>query len=70
MGALTENHKCPRGRLRRAGDLLSTIAIGSVLGALVTFALEERPAVALVVAASALGAVLVGAVRQAIGPRV
>ena len=69
MGALTENHRCPRGRFSRITDALTTVIIGSVIGGLLAFAVEERPAVALVVAAAALGAVLANAVRQAIGPR-
>ena len=69
MGALTENHRCPRGRFSRVTDALTTVIIGSVIGGVLVFAVEERPAGALVVAAAALGAVLANAVRQAIGPR-
>ena len=65
MGALTENHRCPRGLLSRLADAVSTVAIGSVLGALFCFAIEDRPAGALVLAAAALGAVLATALRQA-----
>jgi len=70
MGALTENHRCPRGRFSRVTDALSTVAVGSVIGGLVVFAIEDRPAGALVLASAALGAVLANAVRQAIGPKV
>ena len=70
MGALTENHRCPRGRFSRVTDALSTVAVGSVLGGLVVFAIEDRPAGALVLASAALGAVLANAVRQAIGPKI
>jgi len=70
MGALTENHRCPRGRFSRVTDALSTVAVGSVIGGLVVFAIEDRPAGALVLASAALGAVLASAVRQAIGPKV
>jgi hypothetical protein len=70
MGALTEHHRCPRGRFRRVTDALSTVAVGSIIGGLLVFAIEERPAGALVLAAAALGAVLATAVRQAIGPKV
>lgn len=70
MGALTENHRCPRGRFSRMTDALSTVAIGSVVGGLLVFALEEQPPGALVLAAAALGAVLANAVRQALGPKI
>jgi hypothetical protein len=69
MGALTENHRCRHGRFSRMTDALSTVAIGGGLGALLVFALQDRPAGALVLAAMALGAVLANALRQAIGPR-
>ena len=69
MGALTEHHRCPRGRFSRVTDALTTLVVGSVIGGMAVFALEERPAGALVLAAAALGAVLANAVRQAIGPR-
>jgi hypothetical protein len=66
MGALTENHKCPPRILRRVTDAVSTVGVGGLVGALLCFAFEERPAGALVIAAAALGAVLAVAVRQAI----
>jgi hypothetical protein len=70
MGALTENHRCPRGRFSRVTDALSTVAVGSVVGGLLVFAIEDRPAGALVLASAALGAVLANAVRQAVGPKI
>jgi hypothetical protein len=70
MGALTENHHCPRGRFSRITDALSTVAVGSVIGGLLVFGIEDRPAGALVLASAALGAVLANAVRQAIGPKI
>lgn len=70
MGALTENHRCPRGRFSRISDALSTVAIGGVLGGVLVLAFEDRPPGALVLAAAALGAVLANAVRQALGPRI
>jgi hypothetical protein len=70
MGALTENHRCPRGRFSRVTDALSTVAVGGVIGGLVVFAIEDRPAGALVLASAALGAVLASAVRQAVGPKI
>jgi hypothetical protein len=70
MGPLTEGHRCsPRGTLTRLGDAVTTIGIGGIAGAIVCFAIEERPAGALVLAAVALGAVLASAVRQAISSR-
>lgn len=69
LGALTENHKCPRGILSRVTDALVTTTVGGIGGWLFVLAIEERPAGALILAASALGAVLATAVRQAIsGP--
>ncbi len=69
MGALTENHRCPRGRFSRLTDALSAAGIGSVLGVLVCFAVVSDPAAALVLASAALGAVLVRAAHDAMGPR-
>ena len=69
MGALTENHKCPPRTFRRLTDAVSTVGLGSVIGGLLCFVVEDRPAGALVVAAAALGGVLASAVRQAVNPR-
>ena len=69
MGALTENHKCPKGTVSRTTDTTITLAVGGVVGIILCFLIEERPAAALVVAAAALGAVLASALRQAIGGR-
>jgi hypothetical protein len=69
FGALTENHKCPKGRLHRMFDALSMISVGGVLGVVMSYVIDERPVPALVVASAALGAVLASAVRQAIGTR-
>jgi len=68
MGALTENHRCPK-RFSRVTDSLITVVIGGVVGGLIVFAFEERPAGLLVIAGAALGAVLLNALRQAVGPR-
>jgi hypothetical protein len=67
MGFLGENHKCPRGPFHRLFDALSTFAMGAVIGAVLTYVVDERPTNALVLAAAALGAVLASAVRQAVG---
>ena len=71
MGALTENHRCPRSTwIYRISDAMLTVVIGSVLGGFVVFQVVAEPTGALVLAAAALGAVLAGAVRQAIsGPK-
>jgi hypothetical protein len=69
FGALTDDHKCPRGTFSRIADAVSTIGIGSLAGALFVFVIEERPVGALVLAAAALGAVLAFALRQAVSGR-
>jgi hypothetical protein len=69
MGALTENHRCPRGRLHRLTDALSTVGVGALIGVVLLYAFDERPVPALVMAAAALGAVLTSAVRQAVNGR-
>ena len=69
MGALTENHRCTRGRLHRLTEALSTVAVGAVIGIVLLYAFDERPVPALVMAAAALGAVLTSAVRQAVNGR-
>lgn len=69
MGALTENHRCPRGRLYRLTEALSTVIVGALIGTVVLYLFEERPVPALVLAAAALGAVLTSAVRQAVKGR-
>jgi hypothetical protein len=68
MGALTENHRCRRGRLTRLGDALLTVLVGSSVGALLCWGIEERPTGPLLMATAALGAVLASAVRQALSP--
>ena len=69
MGALTENHRCPRGPFSRITEGLSTVGLGGVIGAGLCYIVEERPAGALVIAAAALGGVLASAVRQAVTGR-
>jgi hypothetical protein len=69
FGALTDDHKCPKGVLSRVTNAISTVGIGGVLGAIACFAIEDRPVGALVLASAALGAVLAFAVRQAVGGR-
>ena len=69
MGALTENHRCPRGRFSKITDALAAVVLGGVLGGVLVFVVVDQPAGALVLAAAALGGVLANAVRQALGPR-
>jgi hypothetical protein len=69
MGALTENHRCPRGRLSRVTDALGTIAVGALIGVGLCYGIEERPVPALVLAAAALGSVLASALRNAVSGR-
>lgn len=67
-GALTENHKCPRGRIgKRVGDAVMTVLLGAGIAIGLCYGLVERPTAALVFATAALGAVLANAVRQALG---
>jgi flagellar motor component MotA len=66
FGALTDDHKCPRGVFSRFTATLPAIGVGAVLGTVICFAIEDRPAAAVVVAAAALGGVLASAVRQAV----
>ena len=70
LGALTENHRCPRRSVVSAVvDALSTVGIGGVLGGVAALIVNDQAPTALVVAAAALGAVLASAVRQAVGRR-
>lgn len=69
LGALTDGHRCPRGAVSRITDALSTVGVGGLIGVVLCFAVDDRPASALVVAAAALGAVLASALRNAIGGR-
>ncbi len=69
MGPLTENHRCPRGRLHRVTEALSTVAIGALIGIVLLYQFDERPVPEMVIAAAALGAVLTSAVRQAVAGR-
>jgi hypothetical protein len=69
MGALSENHVCPRGRLHRVTDALSTVAVGALIGTVLLYGFDEHPVPEMVMAAAALGAVLTSAVRQAVAGR-
>ena len=48
MGALTENHRCPRGPFHRLDDALSTVAVGALIGTVILYLFDERPVPALV----------------------
>jgi hypothetical protein len=70
FGALTENHRCPKGRfIGRLGDAMVTVLVGSGIAVALCYGIEERPSGPLVMATAALGAVLANAIRQALGPR-
>jgi hypothetical protein len=68
FGALTENHRCPRGRFSRLGDAMITILVGGGIGATLCYGLVDRPTGPLLIATVALGSVLANAFRQALGP--
>jgi hypothetical protein len=67
LGPLTEHHKCPHGVFRRIAVALAVLTVGGVAGGLSTWALTDRPEPALVLAVSALGAVLARGVGAAVG---
>jgi uncharacterized paraquat-inducible protein A len=69
MGALTENHRCPKGRFSRLGPAVLTLIAGSGAGAMLCYAIEGQPPGSLVLSSAALGAVLAYAMRQAMTPR-
>ena len=70
MGALTENHRCPKSRFSRVGPSLLTLGIGAIAGAVLCYSIEGQPAISLVLSSSALGAVLAYATRQSLTPRI
>jgi hypothetical protein len=47
-------------------DAIPAVIVGVVVGVLFIYAIEDRPAVALVLTSATLGAVLASAVRQAV----
>jgi hypothetical protein len=69
MGALTEHHRCPKGRFSRMGPVALTLGAGSAIGAVLCYAIEGQPPGSLVLSSAALGAVLAYAMRQAMTPR-
>ena len=69
MGFLDEGHRCPGGLWSRVGKAILTVFIGSAVGTVLVYAIEDRPVPALWLAGAALGAVLAMSIRQAIGVR-
>jgi|HubBroStandDraft_3_1064219.scaffolds.fasta_scaffold427878_2 hypothetical protein len=69
MGPLTEHHQCPHGIIRRVTQAVWIVGAGAIVGGLSTWAVSDGPPPALVLAAAALGAVLAGAVKGAVGGR-
>ena len=69
MGFLDEGHRCPGGLGARIVKVIFTIAIGAVIGIVVVYAIEERPATPVWLAGAALGAVLAMSVRQSVRVR-
>ena len=67
LGPLTENHRCPGAAFRRIVYALAVITAGVLVGGLSAWVVTDRPAPAVVLAASALGAVLAKAVSEAVG---
>jgi hypothetical protein len=67
LGPLTEHHQCPHGIIRRVAQAVWIVGAGAIAGGLLSWAVSDRPPPALVVAAAALGAVLAGAVKDAVG---
>jgi len=55
--------------LSRVTEALSTVGVGGGIGVILSYAIEEHPVPALVLASAALGAVLASAVRQAVNGR-
>ena len=52
LGALTENHRCPKGRFSRVGEALLTLGVGSFAGAVLCYAIDSQPAGALVLSSA------------------
>jgi hypothetical protein len=65
-GPLTDDHRCPRGRVRPAAERSLVLLAGGVLGVLACYGLIDRPHGAVVLAAGALGALLLNAFIQAV----
>lgn len=67
-GALTDNHRCPKGRFVGLSETLLTAGVGGIVGGSLCYVIQEGPALFLVISYAALGAVLAYAMRQAIAP--
>ena len=67
MGPLTEHHQCPHGIIRRVTQAVWIVGAGAIAGGLLTWVVSDCPPPVLVLATAALGAVLAGAVKDAVG---
>jgi hypothetical protein len=70
FGALTEHHRCPRGRFSQVGDALLSVGVGGLIAATLCYALQGRPPGSLVISAASLGGVLGYAFRKALFPKI
>lgn len=68
-GALTDHHRCPRGRFNWLLEALVTLGLGGAVGAALCYVIQEKPAIFLVLSYAALGSVLALAMRQALTPK-
>ena len=68
-GALSDNHRCPKGPLYWVIEAVVTATVGGSVGAALCYFLQEQPALFLVLSYAALGGVLAIAMRQALTPR-
>ena len=68
MGALTENHQCPRSRFWQTGKVVSVLGVGGIAGMALCYTVAENPAGLLVLSSTALGAVLAYAMKLALSP--
>jgi hypothetical protein len=66
MGPLTDDHRCPRGRSRRSLESALTMVVGGAIAAAACYVLVDTPHGAVVVAVTALGAILANALKQAV----
>lgn len=66
LGPLTDDHRCPRSRSRRALWRLGVPLAGSVAGVLVCYGLIDRPHGIVVLCAAGLGGLLANAFRRAL----
>ena len=65
-GALTDTHRCPKGRFYWLPEALMTAGVGGMIGTVLCYVMQEKPAVPLVLSYAGLGSVLAIAMRQAL----